>query len=93
MLLPSPALPTRILDWQRHTDLLAVSAYNAGGHSPLSNETSSLPDPATPTSIAAVAGIEENTISWNSVAGATGYTLHYSESTPVTSSDSSFTVS
>ena len=41
----------------------AVSAYNAGDHSPLSSETSSLPDPATPTSIAAVAGIAENTIS------------------------------
>ena len=70
----------------------AVSAYNAGGHSALSSETSSTPNPATPTGIAAVAGVEENTISWNSVAGATGYTLHYSESTPVTTSDSSFTV-
>ena len=71
----------------------AVSAYNAGGHSPLSSETSSLPNPATPTGIAAVAGTEENVISWNSVAGATGYTLHYSESTPVTTGDPFFTVS
>ncbi len=35
----------------------AVSAYNAGGHSALSSETSSTPNPATPTGIAAVAGI------------------------------------
>lgn len=55
----------------------AVSAYNAGGNSALSSETSSTPVPAKPTGIAAVAGIEENTISWNAVAGATGYTLHY----------------
>jgi hypothetical protein len=70
----------------------AVSAYNAGGNSALSSETSSTPVPAKPTGIAAVAGIEENTISWNAVAGATGYTLHYSESTPVNTSDSSFNV-
>ena len=41
----------------------AVSAYNAGGHQPLSSETSSTPDLAIPTGIAAMAGIEENTIS------------------------------
>jgi len=41
----------------------AVSAYNAGGNSALSSETSSTPVPAKPTGIAAVAGIEENTIS------------------------------
>ncbi len=68
------------------------SAYNAGGHSALSSETSSTPNPATPTGIAAVAGIEENTISWNAVAGATGYTLHYSESTPSLRVTSSFSV-
>ena len=71
----SAALPTRTRAWQGANQFTTPSRLQRwGGHSALSSETSSTPDPTTPTGIAAVAVTEEKAISWNSVAGATGYT-------------------
>ena len=52
------------------------------------------PIPKAPASITATLGAGSNTIAWPSTNGATGgYTLYYSTSTPVTTSDNAFAVS
>jgi hypothetical protein len=59
----------------------AVKATNPGGDSAYSNEISAVPQvsvPAAPTGITATAGNEKVILSWDSVAGATGYKIYQS---------------
>jgi outer membrane protein OmpA-like peptidoglycan-associated protein/fibronectin type 3 domain-containing protein len=57
-----------------------VIARNAGGASPPSSVVSATPLslPQTPAGLSAVPGDRKNTLSWESVAGATGYNLYFS---------------
>ena len=94
MLLQSPALPTRILDWQganQSTMPSLPATLEATQHSPV--KQAAPPIRRLQQELPPWLGPNKNAISWHSVAGASGYTLHHSESTPVTTSDSSLTVS
>src|SRR5262249_60092146 len=58
-----------------------VTAVNAGGQSSTSNEASATPQvalPPAPTGLTAAAGNAQVTLSWNSVSGATSYTVYRS---------------
>ena len=72
----------------------SVVGYNKTGPSSMSAAAGATPIPKAPASITATLGAGSNTITWPSTNGATGgYTLYYSTSTPVTTSDNAFAVS
>ena len=72
-----------------------VSASNTTGEGPLSTEVSAIPaatGPAVPTApqnVQATAGDAEVVLTWNAVSGASGYTVYWSTTSNVTTSDSS----
>jgi titin len=70
---------------------LRVSAINAQAESPLSNELSAIPL-ATPSGLNLNVGNAQVSLSWNTVAGATGYVIYYSSDSGVDNSDSVETV-
>ena len=72
----------------------SVVGHNKTGPSSMSVAASSNQTPKAPASISATLGAGSNPITWASTNGATGgYTLYYSTSTPVTTSDNAFAVS
>ena len=58
-----------------------VTASNTGGESPASNEASATTAPGAPTGLSATGGNAQVTVSWETVTGATGYTVYFSTST------------
>lgn len=67
-----------------------VTAVNGNGESLESAEKSATPTPApppdVPTNIRATAGVNQVTVSWSSVAGATSYNIYYATTAGVTTS-------
>ena len=66
-----------------------VTAVNAVGESPDSSQVSATPStggssPAAPTSVSAIAGNAQNTITWTASAGATSYNIYWSVTSGVT---------
>ena len=69
----------------------SVVGYNKKGSSSISAAASATPIPKAPARISATLGTGPNTITWESTNGVTGgYTLCYSTSTLVTTSDNAF---
>lgn len=61
------------------TYYLTITAVNASGESPASQEAIAIPQPfpTIPTGVIAVGGFNQATVSWNSVPGASAYSVSY----------------
>ncbi len=69
------------------TSYYAVAAVNAAGLGDLSQEVSATPQaigPGAPANVAATAGYEQVTVTWDAVAGAVSYNLYWSTTSGVT---------
>lgn len=61
-----------------------LTSENVYGEGTTSSEYDGQPYPAAPSNVAAVAGFEKNTISWDSVNGADSYNIYWLTTSPVT---------
>lgn len=67
-----------------------VTAVNLGGESPVSSQTSAkpqVPAPGVPSGVSALAGVQQVTVSWSVVGGASSYNIYYGTSPGVTKSN------
>ena len=69
-----------------------IAAVNSSGTGHLSSEVNALTIPAIPDNISATGGLNQVSLSWNSVTGADNYTIYWDNSSNVTSSSNSINI-